>query len=94
MADLATAVTVLDACGKAGVAVLLLGPAGVGKSSVVRALAAAEGVPCETVLGSIREPADVGGYPVVRPEGVVLEAPRGRARWPQAPLVLWRSLTS
>ena len=75
MADLATAVTVLDACGKAGVAVLLWGPAGVGKSSVVRALAAAEGVPCETVLGSIREPADVGGYPVVRPDGVVLEAP-------------------
>lgn len=75
MADLATAVTVLDACGRAGVPSLLLSKPGMGKSSVVRALAAAEQVPCKTVLGSLREPADFAGLPVVTAEGVKLEAP-------------------
>lgn len=75
MADLATAVTVLDACGRAGVPSLLISGPGMGKSSVVRGLAASEGVLCETVLGSLREPSDFAGLPVVREGGVVLEAP-------------------
>lgn len=75
MSDLATAVTVIDACGRAGVPVLLLSDPGMGKSSLVRGLAAAAGVPCETVLGSIREPADVAGFPVVAESGVVLSPP-------------------
>ncbi|QJW38668.1 AAA family ATPase [Cellulosimicrobium protaetiae] len=75
MSDLATTVTVIDACGRAAVPVLLLSDPGMGKSSLVRGLARAEGVPCETVLGSVREPADVAGLPVVTDTGVVLSPP-------------------
>lgn len=75
MSDLATTVTVIDACGRAGVPVLLLGDPGIGKSSLVRGIAANEGLSCETVLGSIREPADLAGLPVVTPAGVVLDPP-------------------
>lgn len=75
MPDLATTVTVLDACGSAGVPVLLLSDPGMGKSSLIRAVATSQGLPCEIVLGSIREPADVAGLPVVTGSGVVLEPP-------------------
>lgn len=75
MADLATTVTVIDACGRAHVPVLLLSDPGVGKSSLVRGIAATEGVPCETVLGSIREPADVAGLPIIGEGGAVLDPP-------------------
>lgn len=75
MSDLTTTVTVIDACGRASVPVLLISDPGMGKSSLVRGLAAAEGVPCETVLGSIREPADVAGLPVVTDSGVILSPP-------------------
>ena len=75
VADLATAVTVLDANGRAGVPSLLISGPGMGKSSLVRGLAASDGVLCETVLGSLREPADFAGLPVVREHGVTLEAP-------------------
>ncbi|MEJ5946982.1 hypothetical protein WDZ17_16935 [Pseudokineococcus basanitobsidens] len=75
MSDLATTVTVIDACGRARVPVLLLSDPGMGKSSLVRGLAAAEGVVCETVLGSVREPADVAGMPVVTDQGAVIEPP-------------------
>ena len=74
MPDLATAVTVIDACGRAHVPVLLLSDPGMGKSSLVRGIAAADGLSCETVLGSIREPADVAGLPIVTEGGAVLEA--------------------
>lgn len=57
MADLATAVTVLDANGRAGVPSLLISGPGMGKSSLVRGLAAADGVLCKTVLGSLRDDA-------------------------------------
>ena len=75
MTDLATTVTTIDACGRAHVPVLLLSDPDMGKSSLVRGLAAAEDVPCETVLGSIREPADVAGLPVVTGGAVVLSPP-------------------
>ena len=68
-------VTVLRAAGRSGVATLLWGAPGEGKSSVIRALAAADGVGCEVVLGSIREPADFAGLPVVMDTGVSMEAP-------------------
>lgn len=84
MTDLATAITVIDACGRGGVPVLLLSDPGMGKSSLVRALATAEGVPCETVLGSIREPADVAGLPVVTGDGLVLEPPAWAKRLAEA----------
>jgi MoxR-like ATPase len=84
MTDLATTVTVIDACGRAHVPVLLSSDPGVGKSSLVRGIAASEGVTCETVLGSLREPADVGGIPVVTAEGVVLDPPAYAKRLAEA----------
>lgn len=75
MTSLATTITVIDACGRAGVPVLLMSDPGMGKSSLVRSIAAAEDVPCETVIGSIREPADIAGLPIVTDDGVVLSPP-------------------
>ncbi|MDM3930212.1 MULTISPECIES: AAA family ATPase [Mycobacterium avium complex (MAC)] len=65
MVDLATCVTVADAAARAHVAVLLWGSPGLGKTSLVSALAKAEGVPIEVVIGSQREPVDIAGWPVV-----------------------------
>jgi hypothetical protein len=65
MVDLATAVTVIDAAARAHVAVLLWGDPGLGKTAVVSALAEADGVPIEVVIGSQREPVDIAGWPVV-----------------------------
>jgi MoxR-like ATPase len=59
----------------AGVPVLLWGSPGTGKTSAVVALAEAIGWPCEVVIGSIREPSDFGGLPVVADGGVRLAAP-------------------
>ncbi len=49
----------------ARVPVLLWGAPGTGKTSVVRALAAAADLPSETVIASIREPSDFAGLPIV-----------------------------
>jgi AAA domain (dynein-related subfamily) len=68
-------VTVLRAAGRAGVAVCLWADPGVGKSALLRAAAAADDVPCETVIGSLREPSDLAGLPVVGDDGVRLEPP-------------------
>lgn len=65
MTSLDTTVTVIDAAARAHVPVLLWSDPGMGKSSVVRALAAADQVPVETVIGSQREPVDIAGWPVV-----------------------------
>src|ERR1700682_4400763 len=70
MTDLDTTVTVIAAAARAHVPVLLWSDPGTGKSSVIRALAAADGVPVETVIGSQREPVDIAGWPVVT-EGAV-----------------------
>jgi hypothetical protein len=59
---------------EAGVPVLLWGSPGTGKTSVVRALGEALGWPTEVVIGSIREPADFAGLPVVI-DGAVQMAP-------------------
>jgi hypothetical protein len=58
------------------VAVLLMSDPGAGKSSMVRGLAKSREIPCETVLGSIREPADFSGLPVPRDDDVVLWPPK------------------
>jgi hypothetical protein len=57
--------TLLDA----NVPFVLWGPPGVGKTRVVEALAADRGWHCETVLGSIREPQDIAGFPAITPDG-------------------------
>lgn len=49
----------------ANVPVLLWGAPGTGKTTVVRQLAEAASLPCETVIASIREPSDFAGLPVV-----------------------------
>jgi len=72
--------TVMRAAGRAGVAVLLRGKPGIGKSSLVEALAAEDGMPLETVIASLREPADFAGLPVVRDAGVDLTAPAWATR--------------
>lgn len=75
MTDMATVITVLDACGRARVPALLLSEPGMGKTSLVRSLATAAGRACETVLGSICDPTDFAGLPVVSDEGVRFEPP-------------------
>ena len=59
---------------RAGVPALLWGSPGTGKTSVVRALGEALGWPTEVVIGSIREPSDFAGLPVVI-DGAVQMAP-------------------
>jgi MoxR-like ATPase len=59
--------------------VLLWGSPGTGKTSAVVSLADAIGWPCEVVIGSIREPTDFGGLPVVH-DGDVRLAPPAWAR--------------
>jgi ATPase family associated with various cellular activities (AAA) len=59
----------------ARVPVLLWGAPGTGKTSAIRAMAAAAGLPCETVIASIREPSDFAGLPVVVGQGVRFAPP-------------------
>ncbi|WP_328594154.1 AAA family ATPase [Actinomadura macrotermitis] len=58
----------------AGVPTLLWGSPGTGKTSAVKALAESLGWPVEVVIGSLREPSDFAGLPVVS-EGAVRLAP-------------------
>jgi len=59
----------------ARVPVLLWGGPGTGKSSMVKALADAQGWPCEVVIASIREPSDFAGLPIVVDGGVQFAPP-------------------
>lgn len=64
------------AVARSRVPVLLWGEPGIGKTAFVEALAEADDVPLEVVVGSIREPSDLNGLPVVTADGgVVLAAP-------------------
>jgi hypothetical protein len=65
MEDQAAAVEALGIAVAAGVPVLLWGAPGTGKTSVIRAMADAAQLPCETVIASIREPSDFAGLPIV-----------------------------
>lgn len=62
----------------------LWGDPGTGKSSLIQAAAVADSVPCETVIGSLREPSDFAGLPVVTDDGVRLEAPSWAKRLHEA----------
>ncbi len=59
----------------AGVPVVLWGSPGTGKTSVVRSLGESLGWPVEVVVGSIREPTDFAGLPVVVDGDVRLAPP-------------------
>ena len=64
----------------AGVPVVLWGSPGTGKTSVIRALGQSLGWPVEVVIGSIREPADFAGLPVVVDGGVRMAPPAWATR--------------
>ena len=75
------AVEALGVAVAARVPVLLWGPPGTGKTSAIRAMAAVMGLPCETVIASIREPSDFAGLPIVVGDGHQVEfAPPAWAR--------------
>jgi hypothetical protein len=73
--DLDPTVAALTVAVAARVPVLLWGAPGTGKTSAIRAMAAAAGLPCETVIASIREPSDFAGLPVVVGQGVRFAPP-------------------
>src|SRR5215210_2821875 len=60
----------------ARVPVLLWGAPGTGKTSAIKAMAQELGLPCETVIASIREPSDFAGLPVVADGKVIFAPPR------------------
>lgn len=65
---------------QAQVPTLVWGDAGVGKSSAIAALAKSMNRHIETVIASIREPADIGGLPFITPDGVRLQPPEYAVR--------------
>lgn len=85
------AVEALGVAVAARVPVLLWGAPGTGKTSAIRAMSEAMGLPCETVIASIREPSDFAGLPVItsggtgdHPPGVHLAPPRWAQRLAEA----------
>ncbi|MGI9951410.1 MoxR family ATPase [Moorellaceae bacterium AZ2] len=79
-----TSVTALAIATQAGVPVLLWGPPGVGKTASITALAETLDLPLEVVIASIHEPSDFSGLPVIREDGVRMEAPAWARRLAQA----------
>lgn len=73
--------TALGICLAGNIPVVLWGPPGQGKTSVVEDLARQQGLRLETVIASIREPSDFAGLPVVHAgTGAVTLAPPRWAR--------------
>ncbi|MFI6442213.1 AAA family ATPase [Streptomyces sp. NPDC050759] len=83
-AESAVALEALGVAVSAGVPVVLWGSPGTGKTSAVVALAEALGWPVEVVIGSIREPSDFAGLPVVDGGTVRLAAPAWAQRLAEA----------
>jgi hypothetical protein len=76
MAATETTVEALGVAVAARVPVLLWGAPGTGKTSAIRAMADELGLPCKTVIASIREPSDFAGLPVVADGRVIFAPPR------------------
>ncbi|MFC5817251.1 AAA family ATPase [Nonomuraea harbinensis] len=72
--------TALALAVRAGLPVLLWGAPGTGKTSAVVALGRQLDLPVEVVVGSVREPGDFAGLPVVRQEGTWFAPPRWAER--------------
>lgn len=70
--------------GRMGLPTISWGPPGIAKTSKIERLARRAGLPLETVILSIREPADVAGLPIVKPDGVHLEPPAWAKRLVEA----------
>jgi MoxR-like ATPase len=64
----------------ANLPVILWGAPGTGKTSSMLALGASLGVPVEVVVGSIREPSDFSGLPVLREDATWFAPPRWAER--------------
>ncbi len=77
-------VSALSVAIQTGIPVLTWGPPGVGKTAVIAAIAESMGEPLEVVLASIREPSDFSGLPVIRKDGVSMEAPSWARRLAQS----------
>jgi len=76
------AIAVLHAALQADIPVMMWGPPGIGKSSMVQTVARKLGLPCEVVVGSVREPSDFAGLPVVRENGgEIPEVPMAPPDW-------------
>src|SRR4051794_938739 len=86
-----TATAALGTAVAARVPVLLWGAPGTGKTSAIRAMAAAMGWACETVIAPIREPSDFAGLPIVVDGAVRFAAPTWARRLtePSGPAVLF-----
>ena len=78
------AVEALGVAVAARVPVLLWGAPGTGKTSAIRAMAQTMGLPCETVIASIREPSDFAGLPIVVGDGVRFAPPAWARRLAEA----------
>ncbi|MFD2349034.1 AAA family ATPase [Nonomuraea ferruginea] len=72
--------TALALAVRADLPVLLWGAPGTGKTSAVVALGRQLDLPVEVVVGSVREPGDFAGLPVVRQEGTWFAPPRWAER--------------
>ncbi len=79
-----TSISALSIAIQAGTPVLAWGPPGIGKTATVTAVADSLALPLEVVLASIREPSDFSGLPVIREEGVSMEAPSWARRLTQS----------
>jgi MoxR-like ATPase len=78
------AVEALGVAVAARVPVLLWGTPGTGKTSAIRAMAETMGLPCETVIASIREPSDFAGLPIVVGDQVRFAPPAWARRLAEA----------
>ena len=61
---MSTCVLALGLLVQARIPTLCWGPPGIGKTAIIRAIAARLGLPCEVVIASLREPADFLGLPL------------------------------
>jgi hypothetical protein len=71
----ASQISLLNIFVEAGVPVILWGEPGTAKSSIIESASRSLARHCETVIASLREPADFGGLPVVTDAGVRFAAP-------------------
>ena len=71
----------INVCIEARIPVILWGPPGQGKTSVIRALASARKRHLEVLLASIREPQDFAGMPSVNNGVVELIPPNWQPRF-------------
>ena len=73
---------IIRAALKADIPIMMWGPPGIGKSSMIQCVARRLNIPCEVVVGSVREPSDFAGLPVVREDGGdIPEVPMAPPDW-------------